>query len=73
MRFLRVPFDNISSPFLPSKYLATEVIQDLKQDMYIDNWVSGADSVDEAYTKFCEAHTVLSHTGMSLTKWFLMM
>ena len=76
MRFLRVPFGNTSSSFLLnatikyhlSKYPVTEVIQDLKQDMYIDNWMSGAGSVDEAYAKFCEAHTVLSHADMSLTK-----
>lgn len=77
MRFLRVPFGNTSSPFLLnatikhhlSKYPLTEVITDLNQDMYVDNWLSGADSADEACKKFCEARTVLSHAGMPLTKW----
>lgn len=77
MRFLRVPFGNTSSPFLLnatiknhlSKYSLTEVINDLDHDMYVDNWLSGADSTDEAYRKFAEACTVLSHAGMSLTKW----
>ena len=77
MRFLRVPFGNKSSPFLLnatikhhlSKYPPTEVVTDLGQDMYVDSWLSGADSADEACKKFCEARSVLSHAGMPLTKW----
>lgn len=69
--------ETTSSPFLLnatiknnlSMYPITEVITDQDQDMYVDNWLSGVDSADEACKKYCEACTVLSHAGMPLTKW----
>ena len=42
----------------------TEATQDLKENMYVDNWLSGAYSFDEAYAKFSEASKVLSLAGM---------
>lgn len=76
MRFTRVPFGNTASPFLLNatvkhhldKYPETSVIQELKSNMYTDNWLSGADSVVEASGKFCEACSILADASMDLTK-----
>ena len=77
MRFLRVPFGNTASPFLLNatikyhlqKYPHTEVVNELEEDMYVDNWLSGADSVNEACAKFNESREVFAHAGMPLSKW----
>lgn len=76
MRFTRVPFGNTASPFLLNatikhhlnKYPETSVVQELKSEMYTDNWLSGADSVVEASEKFCEARSILADASMDLTK-----
>ena len=76
MRFTRVPFGNTSSPFLLNatikhhldKYPQTKVVQDLKVDMYTDNWLSGADSALEATEKFCQARSIFADASMDLTK-----
>ncbi|XP_068229312.1 LOW QUALITY PROTEIN: uncharacterized protein [Palaemon carinicauda] len=76
MRFTRVPFGNTASPFLLNatikhhldKYPPTSVVQDLKANMYTDNWLSGADSAVEAADKFCEARSILADASMDLTK-----
>lgn len=44
------------------------VVQDLKADMYTDNWLSGADSATEATEKFCQARSVFADASMDLTK-----
>ena len=71
-----VPFGNTSSPFLLNatikhhldKYPQTNVVQDLKADMYTDNWLSGADSDIEASEKFCQARSIFANASMDLTK-----
>ncbi|XP_068247720.1 uncharacterized protein [Palaemon carinicauda] len=76
MRFTRVPFGNTASQFLLNatikhhldKYPPTSVVQDLKANMYTDNWLSGADSAVEAADKFCEARSILADASMDLTK-----
>ncbi|XP_042892723.1 uncharacterized protein LOC122266866 [Penaeus japonicus] len=76
MRFNRVPFGNTSSPFLLNatlkthlaKYPQSKVVQELKTDMYTDNWLSGADSVKDAHDKFCDARSILADCSMDLTK-----
>ena len=78
MRFIRLPFGNTSSPWLLnatlqhhlSKYEKTDVIQSLKSDMFVDNWVSGAQSIDQAYERYCEAVKVLADAQMPLVKWY---
>ncbi|XP_068237125.1 uncharacterized protein [Palaemon carinicauda] len=77
MRFTRVPFGNTASQFLLNatikhhldKYPPTSVVQDLKANMYTDNWLSGADSAVEAADKFCEARSILADASMDLTKF----
>ncbi|XP_042892829.1 uncharacterized protein LOC122266927 [Penaeus japonicus] len=75
MRFNRVPFGNTSSPFLLNatlkthlaKYPQSKVVQELKTDMYTDNWLS-KDSVKDAHDKFCDARSILADCSMDLTK-----
>ena len=76
IRHTCVPFGNTPSPFLLNatikhhlnKYPQTSVVQDLKADMYTDNWLSGADSAIEASEKFCQARSIFADAGMDLTK-----
>ncbi|XP_063607690.1 uncharacterized protein LOC134782212 [Penaeus indicus] len=60
MRFVRVPFGNTSSPFLLNATINTEVIEELKENLYVDDWLSGADSAEEASVKFKEAQRILA-------------
>ncbi|XP_042860480.1 uncharacterized protein LOC122246179 [Penaeus japonicus] len=76
MRFNRVPFGNTASPFLLNatikthlaKYPQSKVVQELKTDMYTDNWLSGADSVQDAHDKFCDALSILADCSIDLKK-----
>ena len=76
MRFNRVVFGNTSSPFILnaivkchlSNYSDCEVVQDLKRDMYVDNWFSGADSVEEVASKYSTAYNIMAEANMSLEK-----
>ena len=69
--------ENKSSPFLLNATLKhhlkgfpnSEVAVDLNENMYVDDWLSGADSAEEAFAKFKEARSVLSKASMSLSKW----
>ncbi|XP_068212674.1 uncharacterized protein [Palaemon carinicauda] len=77
MRFTHVPFGNTASPFLLKatikhhldKYPPTSVVQDMKANMYTDNWLSGVDFAVEAADKFCEACSILADASMDLTKF----
>lgn len=77
MRFIRVPFGNKSSPFLLNATIKhhlnnckeSEVVQELRSNLYVDDWLSGADTVEEGKAKFTEACSVLAGAGMTLTKW----
>ena len=78
MRFVTLPFGNTSSPFLLAatlkhhlnQYQNSECVQSLKSDMYVDNWVSGASNISEAYQRYCEATDVMNDAHMPLTKWY---
>ena len=77
MRFVRVPFGNKSSPFLLNAtikhhlklYPFSEVARELAENLYVDDWLSGADSTFEAIVKLNEACTLMKEAGMSLSKW----
>ena len=77
MRFVRVPFGNTSSPFLLNatikhhlKFYGNSVtIQELKDSLYVDDWLSGANTVEEASKMLSEAQSVLSDACMDLSKW----
>ena len=42
---------------------------ELSQNLYVDDWLSGADGEDEAKDMLNEAQRVMSKAGMNLTKW----
>ncbi|XP_076037863.1 uncharacterized protein LOC143023227 [Oratosquilla oratoria] len=74
MRFVRVPFGNTSSPFLLNatirhhlnSYPVSVTVQELQENLYVDDWLSGADTVEEANTMFLEAQSILSDALESL-------
>ena len=76
-RFLRVPFGGTSSPFLLnavvryhcSLFPESEVAKEMSDHMYVDNYLSGGDSEEEAAAKFQEATELLASAGLPLKKW----
>ncbi|XP_076038999.1 uncharacterized protein LOC143024115 [Oratosquilla oratoria] len=44
-------------------------VQELQENLYVDDWLSGADTVEEANTMFREAQSILSYAGRTLSKW----
>ena len=78
MRFVRVPFGNKCSPFLLnatsirchlSQFSPSCVIEQLFENMYVDDWLSGCDDDVEACSMLREAEAIMSRAGMSLAKW----
>ena len=77
MQFLRVQFGNKSSPFLLNTtikhhlntFQETPVILELKKNLYVDDWLSGADSEKEACDMFFEAKEIMAKASMPLAKW----
>ena len=77
MRFLRVPFGNTSSPFLLNatlqhhfnSYHDSVTVKELQENLYVDDWLSGADTVEEASRMLIEAQSILLDAGMTLSKW----
>ena len=77
MRVARVPFGNKASPFLLNatiqhhlaSYTQTPVIQELSKNLYVDDWLTGADNEGVAAAMFNEAREVMNGAGMELTKW----
>lgn len=53
MRVVRVPFGNTSSPFILNAtlkhhlnyYLNSVTVKELQENLYVDDWLSGADTV----------------------------
>jgi hypothetical protein len=77
MKFLRVTFGVTSSPFLLnatirhhlSLFPETRVVKELKCNLYVDDWLTGADSEEEALEMFAEAQSVMSKANFNLAKW----
>lgn len=77
MRFVRLPFGNTSSPFLLnatlkhhlSSYPDSVTVQELQENLYVDDWLSGADTVEEASKMLSEAQSILLDAGMILSRW----
>lgn len=76
MRFTRVPFGNKASPFLLnatikhhlSMYPASLVIQELSENLYVDDFLSGADTEEETTVLYETSYGVLKEAGMVLAK-----
>ncbi|XP_064475573.1 uncharacterized protein LOC135389456 [Ornithodoros turicata] len=78
-RMTRVPFGATASPFLlaatikhhleslQNQYPVTTKI--LMNDMYVDDLVTGANSLEEAESICVEANNILSQANMRLRKW----
>ena len=77
MRFARVPFGNKSGPFLLNatmkyhlaQYPPSYVKEELSENLYMDDWLSGCDSDSQACEMLQEAHGIMSEASMSLAKW----
>ena len=77
MRFDRVVFGNTSSPFLLNvtikfhlnKFCDSKVVTELKQNLYVDDWLTSANFQDEAADMVTEAVTILGKGGFPLAKW----
>ena len=77
MRFTIVPFGNKSSPFLLiatikhhlETYPKTKVVTQLLENLYVDDWLTGADSDAEGCDMTQEADVIMTEVGMSFRKW----
>lgn len=77
MRFLRLPFGNCSSPFLLnasirhhiSQYPESRTVSELKDNLYCDDLLTGADSEKDAALLFKEARSILGDASMPLAKY----
>ena len=47
----------------------SEVVEELNDNLYVDDWLPGANSIAEACVKFMEVGTIMDEAGMSLSKW----
>ena len=47
----------------------TPVILELKENLYVDDWLSGTDSEKEACDMFFEAKEIMAKASMPLAKW----
>lgn len=76
MRFQRVVMGVASSPFLMnatvkhhlSKYADSPVICELRDNLYVDDWLTGADSPEQVTEMLQEASSVMAGAGMELAK-----
>ena len=50
-------------------YDQTTVVQELTDNLYVDDWLSGANTLTEAQSSFTEARKVMLEAGMLLAKW----
>ena len=72
-----MPFGNKASQFLLNttirhpldKFADTKVIEELKENLYVDDWLAGADSDEEACKMFSETCDVMNQASMLLAKW----
>ena len=77
MRFDRVPFGNKASPFLLnatikyhlSQFPPSRAVEELDENLYVDDFLSGADSSDEGCCLMKESLSVMKKANMTLTKW----
>ena len=75
----RLPFGLTCSPFILRAVLLKhlelyedifpDTVRQLREQLYVDDWLGGADSVDTAVTRILEAITMMSEAKMELAKW----
>ena len=77
MRFTRVTFGNTCSPFCLNAVVRfhlssipdDEVVQELRDNIYVDNYLGGADTEEMAKEKYEISSKILSSAGLELSKW----
>ena len=77
MRFCRLPFGNTASPFLLiatlqhhiSSLPISHVTKELLENMYMDNLLTGADTVDDASDLIRESSEIMNKAGMNLRQF----
>ncbi|XP_064649968.1 uncharacterized protein LOC135501660 [Lineus longissimus] len=76
MKFVRVPFGNKASPFLLNatirhhldSYPPSEVVQELKDNIYMDDFLSGCDEATRGCEVFDEAQEVMGEAELTFAK-----
>ena len=77
MRLTRVPFGNCSSPFLLNATIGyhlknvkgSPVVEELKDNMYVDNFMTGGDSDEMACLIIRESSKILESGGFPMEQW----
>ena len=77
MRFLVLPFGLNCSPYLLNavishhlnKYPHSNTIHELKNNTYVDDFISGCDQIETAKAIHDESNAILLDGGLKLTKW----
>ena len=75
-RFCRVPFGVISSPFLLGATITYHLQQSdnpfaghLRRDIYVDNMITGVNTLKEAKTLYTEAKSLFLTASMNMREW----
>ena len=75
-RFCRIPFGVISSPFLLGATItyhlqrsSNPIAKDLLRDIYVDNLITGVDTVDKGKLLYTEAKGLFESASMNLREW----
>ena len=75
-RFCRVPFGIVSSPFLLAATIryhfrsdASETGQQILRNTYVDNVITGKDSIDDAVSYYHHAKNAFAAASMNLREW----
>ena len=76
LRFCRIPFGAVSSPFLLGATIAhylkrnnTPLAANLQRDIYVDNVVTGVHNLSEAKKLYTEAKVLFASASMNLREW----
>ena len=75
-QFCRVPFGIVCSPFLLAgtvkfhlKQFGTPVAKVISENIYVDNVMLGATSVEQAYGMYVESKEIFQKASMNLREW----
>ena len=75
-RFCRLPFGIIASPFLLTatidhhlQTVGTSMAENIRQNIYVDNVVTGTNSVHEALGFYSESKKIFEGAAMNLRDW----
>ena len=77
MRFTRIPFGLACSPFILNAVIKThlgyyecnDAVTEMTHNMFVDDLITGADSVSEASEMYKECNRIVQDAGMVFTKW----